>query len=115
MLGIFFAVQKQFEKRKSYYEEQYGIIPEFKAGLHMGTITVVEVGDVKRDIAFHGDTINTAARIQSICNDYNKSFLISEKITEYFDHEKKYKLESLGSIQLKGKVDQIKVFSISIL
>jgi adenylate cyclase len=34
----------------------------------MGKVTAVEVGEIKRDIAYHGDTLNITARIQSICN-----------------------------------------------
>jgi len=29
---------------------------------------VAEVGEIKTEIAYHGDTINTAARIQEQCN-----------------------------------------------
>ena len=46
----------------------------------MGMVTAVEVGDIKRDIAYHGDTLNTAARIQSICNSYEKKFLSSANV-----------------------------------
>ena len=40
-------------------------------------VTVAEVGDIKRDLAFLGDTMNTAARIEGQCNIYNKNLLIS--------------------------------------
>ena len=56
---FYFACQEQFNQRSEYYLEKYGIIPKFKAGLHQGIVTTVEVGDVKRDLAYHGDTIGT--------------------------------------------------------
>jgi adenylate cyclase len=69
--------KKSALKRLTIYRKQYERIPEFKAGLHIGKVTAVEVGDIKRDIAYLGDTLNTASRIQGICNDYEKKFLSS--------------------------------------
>ena len=63
---FYFDCQNQFNLRKNYYTKLYGLTPKFKGGLHAEPVTAVEVGDVKRDIAYHGDTINTAAaRIQA--------------------------------------------------
>jgi adenylate cyclase len=109
---FFFSTQEQFSQRHNYYLENYGFVPQFKAGLHMGMVTAVEVGEVKRDIAYHGDTLNTAARIQSICNQYDKAFLVSQDIKEISDMENKYNLESIGNIILKGKDIPVGVYSI---
>ena len=79
----------------------------------MGKVTVVEVGDIKRDIAYHGDTINTAARIQSVCNKYNKKFLIAAHIWENTGIEKFYTTESLGVIELKGKRKPVEIASVN--
>ena len=76
-IRFFFSFQKRLQDRKEYYLRKYNFVPEFKAGANIGYITVAEVGDFKREIAYHGDTINTASRIQSVCNTYGKSFLIS--------------------------------------
>jgi adenylate cyclase len=109
---FFFSVQNQFNHRSDFYMEHYGFVPQFKAGLHFGIVTAVEVGEIKRDIAYHGDTLNTAARIQSICNQYNKTLLISRDIKVIADLEKDYNLESLGQITLKGKDNPIEIYSI---
>ncbi|MCB0728884.1 MAG: adenylate/guanylate cyclase domain-containing protein [Ignavibacteriae bacterium] len=116
-LKFFFACEEEFKKRSEYYLEKYGIIPEFKAGLHMGKITTVEIGEIKRDLAYHGDTINTTARIQSVCNDYKKHLLISKFMFDNFDDpvkNKNYRSESLGMIQLKGKLNPIEIISIEL-
>ena len=92
--------------------ENYGFVPQFKAGLHLGIVTAVEVGEIKRDIAYHGDTLNTAARIQSICNQYDKIFLVSGDAVDFIKMEDNYHVESLGDITLKGKNEPIGVYSI---
>lgn len=109
---FFFACENQFLKRVDHYKTKYGFFPEFKAGLHMGKITAVEIGDIKRDIAYHGDTINTTARIQSVCNTYDKRFLISEYMLNNSGLKDYFRTEELGMIQLKGKLTQIAIASI---
>ena len=109
---FFFACQDQFGKRTDYYIENYGIVPLFKAGIHIGTVTAVEVGEIKRDIAYHGDTLNTASRIQSVCNQYDKIFLASGDIKEFADLDEKYSIELIGDINLRGKTESIDVYSV---
>ncbi|HKK10716.1 MAG TPA: adenylate/guanylate cyclase domain-containing protein, partial [Bacteroidales bacterium] len=79
-LRFYFHFRKSLQDKYDYFVEKYGFVPEFKTGMHNGVVTVIEVGDIKREIAYHGDTINTAARIQSVCNKYNRSFLISRSM-----------------------------------
>ncbi|MEO6722381.1 MAG: adenylate/guanylate cyclase domain-containing protein [Ferruginibacter sp.] len=112
-IQFFFACEAKFNDRSKHYLNQYGQVPQFKAGLHMGKVTAVEVGDIKRDIAYHGDTLNTAARIQSICNEHNKYFLASKHVLENSEVEKYYHTESLGMIALKGKKQPIEIASIT--
>ena len=111
-IRFYFACSEQFQKRKDYYMKQYGRVPFFKAGLHMGKITAVEIGEVKRDIAFHGDTINTAARIQGLCNTYSKSLLISRQFADHGEFNQRFKSESLGEVMLKGKQQAVEILSV---
>ena len=63
-LNAFFAFEKEIEKKRTYYEQEYGVAPEFKGGISIGKVMTAEVGVIKRDIAYHSDVLNTAARIQ---------------------------------------------------
>ncbi len=111
-LEIFFAFQQSIASRADYYEGKYGILPEFKAGANGGPITVAEVGNIRRDIAFYGDVINTAARLQSICNQYQEKLLISSELYSQIDALNGYQSSSLGAVQLKGKLREIEVIAI---
>lgn len=51
-----------------HYFGTYGRRPSFKSGLHAGGGIAVEIGGTKREIAYHGDTPNTAACIQGMSN-----------------------------------------------
>ncbi|GGF26630.1 adenylate/guanylate cyclase domain-containing protein [Hymenobacter cavernae] len=111
-IRFYFACKKQFQNRAEYYTANYGIIPHFKAGVHTGHVTAVEIGEIKRDIAYHGDTLNTAARIQSVCNQYNKEFLVSEYLLEKTGTSQRMKTEFLGQILLRGKLEKVGIVSV---
>ncbi len=111
-IRFYFACTERFRQRSSYYLQQYKQVPHFKAGIHMGKVTAVEVGDIKRDVAYHGDTVNTAARIQGECNTYGVSFLVSHSIVSQSLVKDFFETVSLGMISLKGKVQPVELFSI---
>jgi adenylate cyclase len=111
-IKFYFACKKQFLDKSEYYLKNYGLLPDFKAGVHAGKVTAVEIGEVKRDIAYHGDTLNTAARIQSVCNEYNKSFLVSEYLFEKIGSGQSISAQALGMILLKGKTSKVGIVSV---
>lgn len=111
-VALFFEFQKKLQHRSPYYQHKYGLLPEFKAGLHGGKLVIVEVGSVKKELAYHGDVINTTARIQDQCNRYGEDLLISENLLQYLNLGKEYKLKEIGNLVLKGKTEQLKLYAI---
>ncbi|NKI32358.1 adenylate/guanylate cyclase domain-containing protein [Croceivirga thetidis] len=111
-LGVFFAFEAQRLSRKEYYLSKYDVFPEFKAGIHGGPLMVAEVGFVKKELAYHGDVINTSARIQAECNKHDANLLISTKLLDELELDKSSKPTFLGSVLLKGKRKEIGISSI---
>jgi adenylate cyclase len=111
-IRFYFAVKKQFQDRSAHYLANYGFLPVFKAGLHMGKVTAVEIGEVKKDIAYHGDTLNISARIQSVCNEYERDFLVSEYLIQKIGIDQSMKVEHLGMVLLKGKTEKVGILSV---
>jgi adenylate cyclase len=112
-LRAFFAFCEALNAKSVYYQEQYGIVPFFKAGANIGPVVVAEVGDIKREIVYHGDTLNTASRIQSKCNEFNARLLISEKLHQLIEDDKGHELEDVGCIDLIGKEKDVRLYSVS--
>ncbi|MDT0645528.1 adenylate/guanylate cyclase domain-containing protein [Zunongwangia sp. F260] len=112
-IKAYLAFQEKILKKRKYYIEMYETFPEFKAGMHIGKITVAEVGEIKREIAYHGNTINTASRIQEECNAMGKDFLMSEDILKNITETEDFKFEYEGNIRLKGKNEAIKIYSLN--
>jgi adenylate cyclase len=112
-INLFWDILDVIESRKDIYLEKYGVFPVFKAGLHCGKVITGEIGYVKKDIVYHGDTVNTASRIQAECNVYSKMLLISVELLKRLDMKNsQYEFESIGSILLRGKEEELELFSI---
>ncbi len=114
-LKAFFAFQKVIQRRKIFYNMRYGLIPEFKAGLHIGEIMVLQVGRFKRDISYNGDTLNTTARIESMCNTYKQSMLISGVLYESLRNQDEFDFKEVDSIKLKGKSKAVQLYKVNLL
>lgn len=112
-IRFYFACKQQFQNKADYYRTNYGLLPEFKAGVHLGKVTAVEIGEIKKDIAYHGDTLNTAARIQGVCNEYGRDLIVSEHVLEKIGTDYRMKTEALGMILLRGKTEKIGIVSLN--
>lgn len=111
-IKLYYAFHQLLSTDSEKYKSKYGFIPEFKAGINEGTVTAAEVGSVKREIAFHGDVLNTAARIQKVCNRYKKNLLSSESFAELMGEADEFKKVLIGYIPLEGKSIPINIYSI---
>lgn len=111
-LNAFFAFKNVINKRRKYYNRKYGLVPKFKAGAHAGKVMVLQVGQIRRDISYNGDAINTAARIESVCNDYKQELLISGDLYNLLKDKKKFNLKNIDKIKLKGKRKEVEIYHV---
>lgn len=106
------AFRKVLESKSADYVRKYGFVPEFKAGAHMGMVVATEVGEVKSEVVFHGDAVNTTARIQGLCGEEGEDFLISGELAEFIGSSSEVVLESLGSRTVKGRAKEVAIFAV---
>ena len=111
-LKAFYGFANLITKREDYYHREYDLIPKFKAGVHVGKVMVLQVGRIRRDISYNGDTLNTTARIESMCNEYNKSLLISGDLYNMVYPKDGFHFKEVGNIRLKGKRRMVGIFHV---
>ena len=108
-LKAYYGFSNLINRRENYYYRKYDLLPKFKAGIHVGKVMVLQVGRIRRDISFNGDTLNTAARIESMCNDFNKNLLISGDLHNMMTDKGDYFIKEVGNLRLKGKRRKVDV------
>ena len=105
-------MQELIDRKKEKYIAKYGFYPKFKAGLHGGKVTVTWVGELKKEIVYIGDVLNTASRIQEDCKRLSKDFLISESLLKEVNNLDSIKTVFVESTIPRGKEKSIKLYSL---
>ncbi len=111
-IRCFFKMEEIIERKRSIYQSKYGLIPEFKAGIHGGKVIVTSVGKQKKEIVYHGDVLNTASRIEGKCNELNEKLLLSEEFLKYVSPDHKFNIHEKGEIELRGKTDKLSLYGV---
>ncbi len=107
----FFLSQDVILSHAEKYLKEFGMVPEFKSGLHYGQVTTGRIGVVKKEIIFTGDVLNTTSRIQSMCNSYEVDNLISGQLLSRLGALQELSFEEIGDCQLRGKEENVKLFT----
>lgn len=112
-VNFYYEFKSILASRDEYFKNEFGIIPNFTASINAGEIMVAEVGTVKSEIAFHGDVLNTAARIQKQCKSYNRPLLVTECFVKKFRPVSQgYQVEWITNDPLAGKLKRVEVYAV---
>jgi adenylate cyclase len=112
-LKVYFKFREIIEQNNNQYLNRFGVSPSFKAGLHYGKVVSAQIGDLKREIVYNGDVLNTTSRIQNECNTYKQDCLISGELRELLKNTRGYDMERLDFVALRGKKTEIEIFSVN--
>lgn len=111
-IQCFFAMKAAIQKQTSEYKKKFGLLPEFKAGFHLGKVATGEIGVIKKGIVFTGDVLNTTARIQALCNIYGVDILISDDLRKKLKPDSHVQIKTLGQKELRGRDEKMELFTI---
>ena len=108
-LRVFFDIDEIMEKKKQRYLDRFGVVPEFKAGVHVGEVISAEIGDLKKGLVFNGDVLNTGARIEGECRRLGKRLLSSADLFERLILPDGWTAEAMGPATLRGKSEPVEL------
>jgi adenylate cyclase len=112
-IRVFIEILAELDRRLEYYQNRFGYVPEFKAGLHFGDVIAAEIGDLKKEIVYNGDVLNTTARIQSMCNQFGQRLIASEELVSLLDLPEFVQPNPLGDVELRGKAEPIRLVALA--
>ena len=108
----YFALRERIRTRAHEYEASYGVVPRFRGGLHAGPVVVSQLGDLKREIGFSGDAVNTASRLQELCKELGHDFLASGDVLSRITLPAGIRTQDLGNQHLRGRDRPITVMAL---
>jgi adenylate cyclase len=98
-----FVAQGLIESNRQRYLGRYGAVPALRAASHFGEIVTGEIGDVRREIAYVGDTLNVAARLLEAAKELGRDVLASTDILEHAALPPELKAEKLPTLAVRGR------------
>jgi class 3 adenylate cyclase len=107
-LTCFFAIERKMARLAADYDREFGVIPGFRAGLHAGPVIVSECGDVKRQLAYFGDTMNVAARLCEYCKTVDQRLVVSRDLLAQVMIPVDLRVGSGESIALRGRQEPVR-------
>jgi adenylate cyclase len=91
------------------YQQKFGVVPNFRIGVHGGEVVVSEQGDIKRAIGIYGSTINIAARMEEAAKAHSVSCVISGDVVQALSNGNDGLLP-IGHERIKGISTKIPIF-----
>jgi adenylate cyclase len=85
------------------YAREFGVAPQFRAGVHTRPVVVSECGDAKRQIAYFGDTMNVAARLCDHCKATEEAVLVSADLLRAAAVPPELAVGTRASMMLRGR------------
>jgi adenylate cyclase len=108
-----FAIEDQIEALAGSYRRRFGHVPRFRGGIHFGPVVTGEIGDIKQEIAFLGDGMNTTARLIDVCREHDRACVVSAAALDRLRLPDGILAEPLGAMRLRGKSEALPVFALS--
>jgi adenylate cyclase len=100
------------ERKRATYEARYREVPSFRASIHYGEIVAGEIGDVRREIAYVGDTLNVAARLLDAAKELGHDVLVSDELLAQASLPAGLRTTKLPMLNVRGRAAPLAVSAV---
>jgi adenylate cyclase len=109
-----FLARQFIARNAARYRDRFGVVPEFRAALHYGEIVAGEIGDVRREIAYIGDTLNVAARLLEASKTLGRDVLVSAELLAVIRLPPDLRVERLPTLEIRGRAAPLEVAALTL-
>ncbi len=102
------SIQAQTDR----YKAEYQTVPGFNASIHGGPVIVTEMGHRRKELAYHGDVMNTASRLLDRGSELGKELVISSFSKGGLPDSETYQVEFVENLVLKGKKTETEIYEV---
>ncbi|WP_428680810.1 adenylate/guanylate cyclase domain-containing protein [Reyranella sp.] len=109
-----FLARQNIARNATHYRDRFGAVPGFRAALHCGEIVAGEIGDVRREIAYVGDTLNVAARLLDASKGLGRDVLVSAELLGLARLPSDLQAEPLPTLSIRGRDAPLEIAALSL-
>jgi adenylate cyclase len=112
-LRCFELFRQRMKSREADYLKEFGVVPEFRGGLHGGAVMVGEIGDARKEIAFMGDVVNTTARLIEKAKEMKVALVLSGVVREdLIAAVAPLELRPIGEQEIRGREGRLSLYAL---
>jgi adenylate cyclase len=111
----FFGIRAVVASHAARYERDFGVVPRFRGGIHGGTVTAGELGDLRQQIVFVGDILNTAARLEEYAKRTALDLVASGALLNRLTLPPGIEATRCGDLALRGKEAPVAAYGLSVM
>jgi adenylate cyclase len=111
-LRCFFEMRTALLAAAPQFRRRFAVDPEVRAALHFGEVVAGEIGEIRRAIVFHGDVMNTAARLEQATREHDCRFIASADALSALGSLPGARTRDLGALALRGRLQPIHAFCV---
>jgi adenylate cyclase len=109
----YFGIRATVERESLRYTRDFGVVPRFRGGLHGGTVTAGELGDLRQQIVFVGDILNTAARLEQYAKQTGIDLVASGTVLDRIVLPPDIQAKPCGDLAIRGKEARVSAYSLT--
>lgn len=109
----FLGIRAVVDRDPARYMRDFGVIPRFRGGLHGGAVTAGELGDLRQQIVFVGDILNTAARLEEYAKRSGLDLVVSGVLLDRLALPPGVEARPCGELAIRGKDTRVVAHSLS--
>jgi adenylate cyclase len=111
-LHCFFEIEAALARQAARFRAQFAVEPGLRGALHLGEVIAGEVGEVRRAIVYHGDVMNTTARLEQATRDAGVRFIASAAALDALGRPGDLAYRDLGELALRGRTGTLRAWSV---
>ena len=97
-LRVYYFMKQRLKKQMEKYLKLFGFVPDFHTAFHAGKVVKGEIGDVKSQFVFHGETMYIASLIEKECGKLQHDLLISSDLVRLITIPVIYEIQMVGKL-----------------
>ncbi len=109
-IRAYFFMKNRIQKNSNKYRGMFGFVPDFHAAFHIGKVVRGEIGDVKSQFVFHGETMFITSKMEKKCSVLGYELLVSEPLVKRLSFPANYEVASVGKIQGIGEMELFTIY-----
>ncbi len=95
-IRTYFYMKRQLKKHREKFLDMFGFVPDFHAAYHIGKVIRGEIGDIKSQLVFHGETMFIGSKIENECGILGCDLLISSSLIQQLSVPVIYDMKYIG-------------------